>query len=403
MRIENFHPGRRLRLMLTVVAGGLCLLQAGCASRPRLPVPNELADKVEVKGVGRVRGWGDVAIPDLEKHAAYRLRQIRKSRPGFLKQRRRTVSYLALSGGGANGAFGAGLLNGWSATGKRPEFEIVSGVSTGALMAPFAFLGSDYDRPLREIYTQYSTKDLVKPQVLAGLAGGSALSDTTPLRNLIARYIDRKLINAVAREHAKGRRLLVGTTNIDAERPVVWDMGRIAQLGTNKSFALFRSVLLASAALPGLFPPVFIRVAADGKTYQEMHVDGGTTENAFLLPLHLDLKKLDERGGRRLRRRIYVVANDKTGPSPAVTKSTALDIAGRSIVTLIKQQLEGDLIKLYLRAKENRIDYNLASIPLSFREKSKEPFDKVYMRKLYRLGFELARKGYRWAKKPPGI
>ncbi|MEO1734080.1 MAG: patatin-like phospholipase family protein [Pseudomonadota bacterium] len=376
---------------------------AGCASTPRIAVPTELANRVVVAdaiGQGPVRVWGDSDSPLLKREAANRLRQIKARRPALLKDRRRVVSYLALSGGGSNGAFGSGFLNGWSANGTRPEFEVVSGVSTGALMAPFAFLGRAYDKPLREIYTEYSTRDLIRPQVLAGLAGGSSLADTTPLRKMIAKYVDRKLFKAIADEHAKGRRLLVGTTNIDADRPVIWNMGQIAQRGTPEALELFRSVLLASAALPGLFPPVFVKVSADGKTYEEMHVDGGTTDNAFLIPQNANVKAFGDPGWKR---KLYIIANDKTGPAPDVTKVKTMDILGRSMATLIKQQLEGDLIKLYLRSKKNAIDYNEISIPSSFREKSKEAFDKEYMRKLYKFGYEMGRAGIKWRKKPSGI
>jgi len=347
--------------------------------------------------------WGDEALPDIEQLVAQRIQQTKEKRPQLFRKRDRIISYLALSGGGSNGAFGAGLLNGWSASGNRPEFEIVSGVSIGALMAPFAFLGPAYDKQLRELYTLYSTKDLIKPQILAGLTGGSALSDTKPMQKLIAHYVDENLIAAIASEHAKGRRLLVGTTNIDADRPVIWDMGAIAVTDTEKALPLFRSVLLASASLPGLFPPVYVKVAADGQIYEEMHVDGGTTENAFLLPAQLDFRDLNKFANQDVQRRIYIIANDKTGPSPDVTQSTVFGIAGRSIATLIKQQLEGDLIKIYLRAKQGRIDYNLVSIPLTFKVKSNEPFDRNYMRQLDELGFTMGQRGIKWSKKPPGI
>lgn len=208
---------------------------------------------------------------------------------------------------------------------------------------------------------------------------------------------------AIAREYAKGRRLLIGTTNLDAERPVVWNMGGIAQRNSNEALQLFRDVLLASSALPGLFPPVYVKVTSDGQTFEEMHVDGGTTENAFLLPLDLDLRRYDKQNGVSWKRKIYIITNDKTEPSPEEVNGTALDIAGRSISTLIKQQTEGDLIKLYLRAKENGIDYNMASIPVDFSAKSSEAFDKAYMRKLYELGFKLGQEGYGWQKKPSGI
>ncbi len=384
--------------VLAVLAGAI-----GCASTMRIPVPVELADKVEVAGVGQVRGWGDAPMKNIDQLAKLRRKQMLAKRPAFLKKRNQTISYLAISGGGSNGAFGAGLLNGWTDSGKRPKFEIVSGVSTGALIAPFAFLGSEYDKPLREIYTLYSTKDILEPQILAGLLGGNAVSSTKPLERLIAHYVDRSFMEAIAREHVKGRRLLIGTTNLDAERPVVWNMGGIAQRNSDEALQLFRDVLLASAALPGLFPPVYVKVTSNGKTYEEMHVDGGTTENAFLLPLDLDLKRYDRINGVRWKRRIYIIANDKTDPSPEDVNGTALEIAGRSISTLIKQQTEGDLIKLYLRAKENKIDYNVASIPVGFKAESSEPFDKKYMSKLYELGYELGKKGYKWRKKPPGI
>jgi len=390
-----------LLYILLAIAG---LVLTGCTATTRQPVPLGLVNQVNVKGFERVRIWGDEALPDFDDIVTRRLQQTKEKRPDLLQKRQRVISYLALSGGGSNGAFGAGILNGWSASGKRPTFEIVSGISTGALIAPFAFLGPDYDRQLQNIYTLYSTDDIMQPQVLAGLTGGNALSDTKPMQKLIAKYVDQDLLDAVAREHLKGRRLLVGTTNIDADRPVIWDMGQVAIGDPKQALRLFRSILLASASLPGLFPPVYIKVnSKDGTTYEEMHVDGGTTENAFLLPVALDLHKLNKMTGNGVKRRIYIIANDKTGPSPDITENTVLGIAGRSIATLIKQQLEGDLIKLYLRAKDNRIDYNLVSIPLTFNARSKEAFDLDYMRQLYELGFITGQRGIKWVKRPPGI
>ncbi len=392
-------------MKMRAIVIGICagVLAGGCAVDLREPVPLALVDKVEVAGVGQVRGWGDVEIADIDRIAAERAAQISQHRPHLMTNRRHVMNYLAISGGGADGAFGAGFLNGWSAAGTRPEFEVVSGVSAGALIAPFAFLGPAYDQQLREIYTRYSTKDLIQKQVLAGLAGASSVSDTKPLADLIARYVDIRVLQAIAREHRRGRRLLVGTTNLDQERPVIWDMGRIAAKGTRHSLELFRAVLLASSALPGLFPPVYIQVEADGATYQEMHVDGGTTENAFLLPLHLDLARLDKQNGVRWKRRLYVITNAKTRPTPKVVKPTTYAIAGRSIEALIRQQTEGDLIKLYLRAGKNKIAYSLASIPVAFAAESREPFDRKYMKALFETGYALARAGYRWQQKPPGL
>ncbi|MCH9806941.1 MAG: patatin-like phospholipase family protein [Alphaproteobacteria bacterium] len=395
--------GRSILSAVITVLFAAALL-AGCAtSALRVPVPIELVDKVEISGIGQVRSWGDVPIKNFKKIAAVRAKQIRTTRPKLYKKRNRTEAYLAISGGGSNGAFTSGLLNGWTASGNRPVFEVVSGVSTGALIAPFAFLGPSHDKQLREIYTLYSTDDILQPQVLAGLFGANAVSSTKPLEKLIAKYVDRRLLRAIAREHRKGRRLLVGTTNLDAQRPVVWNMGAIAQRGTPDALKLFRQVLLASAALPGLFPPVYIKVASGEKTFEEMHVDGGTTDNAFLLPLHLNLRRVDKRSGLRLKRKLYIIANEKMDPSQKAVQDSAFEIAGRSINTLIKQQTEGDLIKMYLRAKNNSVDYNVASIPNNFKAKSSEPFDIKYMTKLYDQGFKLGQIGDHWKKMPPGI
>jgi predicted patatin/cPLA2 family phospholipase len=382
----------------------LVLLLSGCAATLRNAVPVGHADRVEVSGIGKVRGWGDAEVPNFEQRARHRLEQIKQHRPSLLAKRNAAVSYLAISGGGADGAYGAGFLNGWTAAGTRPKFEVVTGVSTGALIAPFAFLGSSHDRQLKEIYTQYATKDLLQKQVLAGLLGGSSIASTKPLEGLIAKYVTRSLMEQVAREHESGRRLLVGTTNADQERPVIWDLGRIAIQRTPKALALFRRVLLASAALPGLFPPVYVKVTdTDGKTYEEMHIDGGVTDNTFLLPLHLNLSKIDRSSGVHWRRSLFIIANAKTAPTRKVVKATTFEIAGRSIETLIRQQLKGDLLTLYLRAQKNRIAFRLADIPKSFSAESKEPFDPVYMRKLYDVGYQLAFRSFKWKTKPPGL
>ena len=388
------------------VLGLACAFLAGCAaSLARNAVPAGLADQVKVAGVPNVRQWGDAPLgdSDIQQMTRLRLAQIKKNRPQLLRAQKRTVDLLAISGGGADGAFGAGILNGWSARGDRPQFELVAGVSTGALSAPFAFLGPRYDRQLKEIYTEYSTNDLIQKQVLAGLLGGSSVTNTKPLERLIARYMDREVIAAIAREYKKGRRLLVGTTNLDSERPVVWDMGAIAARGTAKSRALFRRVLLASAALPGLFPPVFIKVESDGKYFEEMHVDGGTTDNAFLLPVNFDLSRHVRRRDRKQSFRIFIIANAKLTPDREIVQANTFAIAGRSIATLIKQQLHGDLLKIYLRAQRNGIGFRLASIPPRFKEKSQEAFDKAYMRKLYDVGFAMGRSGQHWAKRPPEL
>ena len=104
-----------------------------------------------------------------------------------------TSNYLSLSGGGDNGAFGAGLLVGWTEQGSRPEFNLVTGISTGALIAPFAYLGKDYDPILREVYTQIKPSDVFKSRGFLSGFFGDGLADTTPLYGLISKYIISKL------------------------------------------------------------------------------------------------------------------------------------------------------------------------------------------------------------------
>lgn len=395
----------RLRASISIVLAALTVSLTGCASLERNPVPLELADRATVLGPQRVRFWGDEKPKNIAAFVAERQKQFRKTRPEMVRRGSRPkVAFLALSGGGADGAYGAGLLVGWTAAGTRPQFDLVTGISTGSLAAPFAFLGSAYDRQLKEIYTQYATRDLIKERPIRGLLGGTSLASSEPLANLIARYVDRDLMAEIARQHERGRRLFIGTTNLDAQRPVIWDMGRIATSGHPEALALFRKVLLASAAIPGAFPPVRMPVDAEGATREEMHVDGGAAKQVFLFPSQLMLPTdIDRRTGVHPRRSLYIIRNGRLDPEYKVVGASTLSIAQRSISTLIKTQGIGDLYRLYGTAKRNRIKYNLAYIPGDFPDDSTEAFDPKYMTRLFNLGYEKAQKGYRWTRTPPGF
>jgi predicted acylesterase/phospholipase RssA len=383
------------------------LMLAACGTLPRDVLPESLSATASVAGYEDVRFWGDQSSAALDRSLAARVEQTAAShRLDILKTGKAVdISYLVLSGGGADGAYGAGLLAGWSETGRRPEFEVVTGVSTGALIAPFAFLGLDYDRQLTEIYTTIDTSDVATPQIVAGIFGGDAVADSSPLAAQIARFVDGRLLAAVAHEHDRGRRLFVATTNIDAQRPVIWDMGAIAKRGTGESLELFRKVLLASASIPGVFPPVRVEVTAGGQAYQELHVDGGTVNQLFLLPIDVNLdsyaaRKVDP---RKLRRHLYIIRNTKVAPEYMAVEDRTFQLVGRSVSTLIKAQGVGDLYKVYLTARAQRMDFNYAAIPPEFTLASKEPFDKAYMQALYRMGYESGQAGYPWQKLPPGM
>ena len=383
----------------------LALALAGCAAAiARNPVPSSLEGEAEVVGMGSapIRFWGDQLPPNSDALVKEKWAQVRASRPELLgKGRRPVVNFLALSGGGSDGAFGAGVLSGWTASGKRPEFDVVTGVSTGALTAPFAFLGPRYDEALKKVFTQSTTKDIAIAQPIRGLLGGDSLASNAPLAGVVAFYVNEGFLQQVAEEHRKGRRLLIGTTNLDAERPVIWDMGQIAISGRPEALELFRKVLLASAAIPAVFPPGFVKVAADGAVYDEMHVDGGATREVFLVPTQFMASTVDARLGISPIRRAYIIRNGRVAPEYKAVKPKTLSIAGRAVSSLIKSQGVGDLYELYVFAKKNGMDYNLAYIPGDFLDTSTQAFDPVYMTKLYDLGFRMAQAGYPWKKVPP--
>jgi predicted acylesterase/phospholipase RssA len=384
-----------------LVAGAL----AGCASAiARNPVPAALESQAEVVGMGAspIRFWGDQLPPNADAMVKEKWAQVRANRPEMLKAGRRpVVNFLALSGGGSDGAFGAGVLCGWTASGKRPEFDLVTGVSTGALTAPFAFLGPKYDEALKTVFTTSTTQDIAIAQPVRGLLGGDSLASNAPLARVVAHYVNEGFLQEVATEHRKGRRLLIGTTNLDAERPVIWDMGQIAVSGRPESLELFRKVLLASAAIPAVFPPGFVKVAAEGGVYDEMHVDGGATREVFLVPTQFMAKKVDGNLGINPARRAYIIRNGRVDPEYKPVKPKTLSIAGRAVSSLIKSQGVGDLYELFVFAKKNGIDYNLAYIPGDFVDTSTQAFDPVYMGKLFNLGYQMAEAGYPWKKTPP--
>jgi hypothetical protein len=382
----------------------LVLGLAACASLPRDPVPLAYADKAVVIEGAEVRYWGDREPTNFRALTAEKWAQVKAKRSSLLRSGTRPrIDFLAISGGGSDGAFGAGLLVGWTARGDRPEFDIVTGISTGALTAPFAFLGPKYDPALKAVYTTYSTDQLVTKQPIRGLLGGDALASNAPLARVIASYVTEDFMKEVAHEHARGRRLLIGTTNLDAQRPVIWDMGKIASSGDPRALELFRNVLLASAAIPGVFPPVDIKVEVEGQVREEMHVDGGTTNQVFLLPTQIRTGSIDANLGISPVRRLYIIRNGRVAPEYKAVKASTLAIAGRSISTLIKTQGIGDLYQMYELARRNKVQYNLAYIPGDFPDTSTEAFDPKYMSQLFELGYKLGKSGTEWKKTPPRL
>lgn len=390
----------------TYFAGSLIglMLLAGCSAIPRNAVPESLTEDTNLISLDNVRFFGDALPEDARQVVRKKVDQSIAGRPEeWNGDRIIDVNLLIITGGGPDGAFGAGLLNGMTDGKNRLEFEVVTGVSTGALIAPFAFLGPEYDSVIKDLYTKSSTKDIIQQKnALVGLFS-NALSDSKPLQELIAKNITMEFMKKVADEYKIGRRLFVGTTNLDAQRPVIWNMGEIASYNNEEALNLFRKVLLASASIPAAFPAVKFEVEANGQIYKELHVDGGVTNNAFFLPIRVGLGQYLKELGLQVRPTMYVIRNSSSAPAWEPVGNKTLEIAKRSIDTLVKSSTTGDLHKLYTFSQINDIGFRITSVPSSFKQKSRELFDPVYMGKLYDVGYKVGLNGVTWDTTPPGL
>jgi hypothetical protein len=377
-------------------------LAPGCATPPkRNPLPENLYEKAQVAGIPNARYWGDEAPPFAEIFSTMSPEERQARYPALVN---RPLVFLAISGGGSNGAFTSGLLNGWTDAGDRPDFAIVTGISTGALIAPFAFLGPEYDDKLKEVYTTVTDDDIFVERGLGGLIELNAVADSAPLRATIAKYIDGGVMQAVADEYRQGRILLIGTTNLDAGRPVVWNIGQIAISGAPEALDLIRDVMLASASIPVAFPPHIFQVDVDGTHYDEMHVDGGITRQSFIFSFGVDAKTLTERLGAVGQPRVYVIRNARLKPQWQAIDRSVIAISGRSTNSMIRTQGIGDLYSEYAGAAHWDFDFNFTSITSDFDPgDAKEGFNPEFMGKLYQFGYDLARNGNPWQKAPPGL
>lgn len=389
----------------------LLVLMQGCGHAPKRehPIPVDKIDQAQIPGVDLARMWGDTAgfaRADLMKGlssanqawATASKAEVKRLFYGIMNQ---PHNYLAISGGGSDGAYGAGLLVGWTKTGTRPEFTLVTGVSTGALIAPFAFLGPDYDDELEQFYTTTTTKDIMIKRSTLSAINSDAAADSSPLKAKIQAAFDEKVIAAIGAEYKKGRRLYIGTTNLDVSRPVIWNIGSIAASGAPGAKDLIHEIILASASIPGAFPPVFIDVEVDGQTYDEMHVDGGTTSQVYIYPISMDFKVVKKNLHVQGQPRVFIIRNAKLAPEAETVPNKIFPIAGAAVSSLIRTQGIGDLYRIFLETRRDGLDYNLTYIPDNFDVESTEPFDTAYMNALFKVGHDMATGGNTWLKKPP--
>jgi hypothetical protein len=378
---------RALILSILLILG---LAVGACSIPTREPaVPVADTERALPLGIGNARFFADSdPRPMIEDAQRAPDREVAALPPGKCLG---PAYYLAVSDGGDNGAF---------ETGTRPQFKGVTGVSTGALIAPFAFLGPEYDGPLRDVYTTINPERIYKLRGLTAALFDDAMAATTPLSEVIAKYLDQKLFDAIAAEYRKGRLLLIGTTNLDAQRPVIWNIGAIAASGHPGALDLIRKILRASAAVPGAFQPVLIDVELDGKKYQELHVDGGAIAQLFLYPPSIELGQLKIKRERHA----YIIRNGRLDPDYAPSERRTLGIAGRAINTMLAASGHNDVLRVYFISQRDGVDYNLEYIGRDFQAPEKKAeFDQAFMRALYDDGRREGQAGPRWHKVPPTL
>ena len=387
-----------------IILGMLMTVMAGCG-KTRTTLPSELIRDSKVLGMTGVRTWAFEHSPMFEEDLIASVKQgLRYSSTGH-DDASGHFNILALSGGGANGAFGAGILYGWSAAGTRPTFKIVTGISTGALIAPFAFLGADYDQTLKQVYTSVATKDILKFRFFTYTRRGiDSLADSSPLQGLIEKYVTDDVIRSVALAHQTGRRLYIGTTDLDASRLVIWNMGVVAASNSPEASDLFRKILLASASIPIIFPPVYIPVEVGGEIYEEMHVDGGVATQVFFYGDIMNFDDAVRAAGLSSigAGRIYIIQNMQSIPLFEPVKSNLVAISIKTIMGLLANQGNGDLYRIYTVAQREGIKFKLVFIPSDFELQPSEIFDPVVMEKLFDLGYHMALSGDPWQNHPPG-
>lgn len=382
------------RLPVVLVA----LLIAGCVSMPEEhPVPDSLVQQAVVPGYSQIRYCGSAEGSGFlaDFHQA-----LRAAPPTGTVG----VAVLALSGGGANGAFCAGLLGGWSEAGTRPEFQVVTGVSTGALAAPFAFLGPAYDKRLRTAYTQMGAHDIYHLHVFRSafrLLRVDAVADTEPMARTVARLTDHAMLDAIAAEHRRGRRLYVCTTELVSARPVFWSLSAIAASGQPGALELFQKLLVASASIPVAFPPQYIGVEVGGKRYTEMHVDGGLSLQVFLDLQGSRAQMPMTATGGRLPLTAYIIRNAKVVAAYDSLRPEIFSIAARSLQSLIRREGNTDLNRIYEQSGREDTAYRLAVIPADFPMEHHGAIDTAYMARLYELGRKMAAGGYPWLDRSP--
>lgn len=381
-----------MRAFMLLVSAAFVL--SGCMHTPDRAHSALEAGKASIAGYGEIRTYFDARLDEIPANIG-----------DWGPAKANGMDFLMISGGGSGGAFSVGVLSAWSQTKKRPRFDVVTGVSTGALIAPYAFLGSAYDNELKRLYTSGVAGDLVKTKGPIGLFGSSLLR-AGPLRSMIERAITAGVMRQIATEHRKGRRLFVLTTNLDTQRGVVWNMGAIAASGRPDALELFHDIIVASASIPGVYPAVMIRAEAGGRYFQEMHSDGGSTSQILTLPQVLLTSSNPapppnrQDPPNRQKVNFYVIVNNALMPEFGVTRNRTVSAISTAYSIYMKSQAQSELTALYNFAERTGANFHVAAIDAQVPYSMLDPFNSSYMTAVYDLGYKGLAAGTLWRNSP---
>ena len=387
--------------LFTLIASFVLLASAGCVltrGLRRPPVPAEVLE-AQLVDVSENHPSYEPLDPQMIFAMKDKLRLASGVQQANHEQKQPPVNILAISGGGSYGAFDIGVLHGWSDSGTRPQFDVVTGISTGAFIATFAFLGPKYDEIIRDLYINTRTADVYETRTWLSILISDSIALTKPLKKKVEETFTAELLREVAQAHAQGRRLYVGTTNLDTRRFVIWDMGAIASRATPEALELYRKIIFASGSVPGFFPPVLIDVEVDGKKYQELHVDGGATASVFVPMTKCDPHKPCSRPGSA----VYVISSGKLYADSDTVKRQLLDITVDSITAMLYAGTRSDIFRIFNMALLCGMDFHLIAVPKEFVVNSNSlELESGQLRRLYDLGFEMGKTRKGWRETPPG-
>ncbi len=382
----GFVITRLTRILMLCLSAALVL--SSCTHTSDRAVDALEADNALIEGYGDIRAFRySPRNETLARHSDW-----------MVKTQSDNKNILMISGGGGGGAFGVGVLAGWTATNTRPHFDVVTGVSTGALIAPYAFLGPAYDDALVHLFTSGVAGELVAINGPFGVFGASLLKPG-PLKRHIERAITPEVLNRIAAEHQNGRRLFILTTNLDTQRGVIWNMGAIAASGNPDAVKLFQDIIIASASVPGVFPPVRIQATSNGRQFQELHSDGGTTSQILTPPLLNENTLFSERRAKQ-KVDLYVIVNNALIPEFDITPNRTVPSLGRAYSTFLKSQAQSELTALYNHSRRTGARFHVASIEVQIPYSMLDPLNRNYMHAVYRLGYEQIIAGALWKPMP---